>query len=173
MTKAPVEQLRQERTPPGDPDPLTAAMVLAELGGLMIRLRRRDLSLTAEAVLVNLDRAGPGRVGDLAALAGVSQPTMTEVLSRLDRAGLVGRDPHPGDRRAVHISISDEGRAYLRLRRAETHERLLGLLNTLCPEDEAALAAAVPALRHVLAAGIASQTAPLNPDCALDDQTAP
>jgi DNA-binding MarR family transcriptional regulator len=130
-----------------------AAAALVELGSLLIRLRRRDLSLTAEAVLVALDRVGPGRVGDLAALAGVSQPTMTELLGRLDRDGLVARDAHPEDRRAVHVSISQQGRAFLHQRRSERVDQLVCLFDGLNDHDAAALADALPALRHILAAG--------------------
>lgn len=126
-------------------------MVLAELGSLIIRLRRRDLSLTAELVLVNLDRSGPGRVSDLAALAGVSQPTMTELLARLGREGLIGRDSDPGDRRAVSVSISDHGRELLRRRRAETQELLHGLVASLSSEDRIALGGATAALQRLLA----------------------
>jgi DNA-binding MarR family transcriptional regulator len=139
------------RGAPHDPSP-----VLAELGSLIIRLRRRDLSLTAELVLVNLDRSGPGRVGDLAALAGVSQPTMTELLARLGRDGLIGRDSHPGDRRAVSVSISEHGRDLLRRRRAETDALLHELIASLSAEDRTALGAATPALARLVAQGPAA-----------------
>jgi DNA-binding MarR family transcriptional regulator len=127
-------------------------VALAELGSLMIRLRRRDLSLTAEAVLINLERGGPGRVGDLAALVGVSQPTMTELLGRLDRDRLITRDTHPGDRRAVQVSISATGRQFLADRRRATHEKLIELLGRLPAHEIAALVAALPALRSFLLA---------------------
>jgi len=133
--------------------PHDPALVLAELGSLIIRLRRRDLSLTAELVLVNLDRSGPGRVGDLAALAGVSQPTMTELLARLGRDGLICRDAQPGDRRAVSVSISEQGRDLLRWRRGETHALLHELVASLSAEDRAALRGATPALERLLDSG--------------------
>ena len=63
----------------------------------------RDLSLTTASTLATLDRSGPVRLSDLAAREGVTQPSMTALVSRLERDGLAERSGDPDDRRAVNV----------------------------------------------------------------------
>ena len=77
---------------------------------------------------------------------GVTQPAMTQLVARLQDAGLVTRDPDPADGRVVRVSITGEGEVTLARRRAARAERLAGVLARLSPEDRAALAAALPAM---------------------------
>ena len=104
------------------------------------------LSFTAAATLATLDRAGPRRLTMLAVSEGVTQPAMTQLVARLEGSGLVSRAHDPGDRRVVEVSITAEGSALLARRRAARAERLAGMLAQLTPEDQAALAAALPAM---------------------------
>ena len=128
------------------------AAALAEIASLLIRLRPRDMSLTAEVVLSWLERNGAGRVGDLAALAAVSQPTMTELLVRLERDGLLDRAPDPDDRRALRVTITDTGRGLLGSRREKRIQQLLVFLRPLPADQAAALLDAFAALRGIVAA---------------------
>ena len=82
----------------------------------------------------------------LAAREGVTQPAMTQLISRLEESGLVDRVAEPGDGRVVQVLITDEGQAMLARRRAVRAERVAGLLAQLSPDEQAALAAALPAL---------------------------
>jgi DNA-binding MarR family transcriptional regulator len=50
---------------------------------------------------------------DLARLARVEQPTMAEMLTRMERDGVVEREPNPDDRRGVLISLTQRSRARL------------------------------------------------------------
>jgi DNA-binding MarR family transcriptional regulator len=104
------------------------------------------LSMTAAATLATLDRNGPRRLTVLAAREGVTQPAMTQLITRLADAGLVCREAEPADGRVVQVSITDEGRALLARRRAVRTEKLAVILEQLSPEHRAALAAALPAL---------------------------
>jgi DNA-binding MarR family transcriptional regulator len=104
------------------------------------------LSMTAAATLATLERMGPSRLTGLAAREGVTQPAMTQLVSRLQDAGLVTREPDPADGRVVQVGITDEGRATLARRRARRAERLAGILAQLSQQERAALAAALPAL---------------------------
>ena len=78
----------------------------------------------------------------LAAREGVTQPAMTQLISRLEDAGLVRRESDPDDGRVVLVAITDEGRATLAHRRATRAERLAVILAQLSPDHRAALAAA-------------------------------
>jgi DNA-binding MarR family transcriptional regulator len=139
---------------PDQPHP-QAADIAAGLDGLFALLRWLSppgLSLTANSTLATLERSGPGRLTALATGQGVSQPAMTQLVSRLAEDGLVTRSADPADGRVVHVQITDLGRDYLASRRAARAARLSGLLATLSQGDQDALAAALPAIRALASA---------------------
>jgi DNA-binding MarR family transcriptional regulator len=104
------------------------------------------LSLTAAGTLATLERSGPRRLTVLAAREGVTQPAMTQLITRLEDSGLVRRAADPADGRVVLVAITDEGRATLASRRARRAERLAVILAQLSNDHRAALTAALPAL---------------------------
>jgi DNA-binding MarR family transcriptional regulator len=110
------------------------------------RLGYRDLSRTAASVLAALRDGGPQRVTVLATAESVAQPSMTTLLSRLERDGLVERGPDPADARAVLASITPEGIERLTTIRAARAAVIDARLAELDADDRAALAAAIPAL---------------------------
>ena len=107
-------------------------------------------------------REGPVRLTALAAKEGVSQPSMTQLIQRLERQGLVTRLADPDDGRAALVGITEHGQAVLADRKRIRRERLTTLLETLTPEEQSALwlsaRVALPILRQLAA----------NADC--DDQ---
>jgi DNA-binding MarR family transcriptional regulator len=107
-------------------------------------------SLTAVATMATIERFGPQRLTALAAREGVTQPAMTQLISRLEEAGLVRRESHPEDGRVVLVTITDEGRATLARRRESRAARLAAILAQLSPEHLAALSAAQPALEALV-----------------------
>jgi DNA-binding MarR family transcriptional regulator len=109
----------------------------------------RDLSLTTAATLATLDRDGPARLSDLAVREGVTQPSMTALVTRLERDGLAVRGDDPADRRAVIVSLTDAGREVLLARRTRRASRLAALLDHLDPQDRAAIEAAAGALSRL------------------------
>jgi DNA-binding MarR family transcriptional regulator len=130
-------------------DTLAAGVVAAleRLIGLFRSLSPASgLSLTAAATLATLERSGPSRLTRLAGREGVTQPAMTQLIVRLEDAGLVDRATDPADGRVVQVQITAEGRAMLAGRRAVRAERVAGLLDRLSPDERAALAAALPAM---------------------------
>lgn len=107
----------------------------------------RDLSLTAIATLHTLDTRGPVRICNLASAEGVTQPTMTALVTRLEAHGYAERMVDPDDGRAVLVGITPAGRDYLRARR-ERAASILGRLVARLPGKEAEeLHRALPALR--------------------------
>lgn len=125
----------------------SATATFERLFSLLRRTTPADgVSLTAASSLRRLEQGGPHRVTELAALEGVSQPAITQLVSRLERDRLVQRTQDPVDGRVVLIDITDAGRAVLRRRRQSRGEVLTALLAQLTPDDQAAIAAAIPAL---------------------------
>lgn len=136
---------------------------LLELVTLVVRgvSGRRDLSLTAVATLSSLDRRGPQRITTLATAEGVSQPSMTQLIQRLEQRGLVARGSDPADGRVALVTVTDQGRAALAARRKRSAERIAGLLADL-PEPDVvaladALAAVLPAMRARVWADVSGQ----------------
>lgn len=104
------------------------------------------LSLTAVATLSSLDRNGPARLTELAVQQGVTQPAMTQLVTRLQDTGLAERRPDAADGRVVLVHITDTGRAELVRRRAVRTARLGELFDRLTEDQQAALVAALPAV---------------------------
>lgn len=52
----------------------------------------------------------PYGMGDLGATLGLEKSSLTGLVDRAVRRGLVRREPDPDDRRAVHVVLTDEGR---------------------------------------------------------------
>jgi DNA-binding MarR family transcriptional regulator len=100
-------------------------------------------------------REGPVRLTTLAAREGVSQPSMTQLIQRLERHELVVRLADPDDGRAALVAATEHGLAVLADRKRIRRERLTTLLETLTPEEQSALwlsaRVALPILRHLAA----------------------
>lgn len=136
----------------GDLD-VALAEVLEQLTRLMRRLATAGtLSITAAAVLARLVREGPQRLTDLAAGERVSQPAMTQLVSRLERERLVRRAHAHGDGRGVLVEVTDAGRQLIARRRDERAAALRTMISSIGPEDRAAIGDALPALSRLIAA---------------------
>jgi DNA-binding MarR family transcriptional regulator len=109
----------------------------------------RQISFSAAATLSTLDSSGPCRLTELASREGISQPSMTTMVSRLERQGLVERQHDPSDGRIVLVAITGAGQDMLRRRRAGRVAFLSSLMGALDPAEQRALANAAPALRHM------------------------
>lgn len=135
-------------------DTAALAACLERLAGMARRLSHSaapsaDLSPTAVATLGQLRAAGPIRLSDLATSQAVTQPAMTQLVSRLERDGLAGRQACATDARVVLVCITNAGREVLRRRQRTRTARLGHLLESLPAPERARVAAAVPALNHL------------------------
>jgi DNA-binding MarR family transcriptional regulator len=114
-----------------------------------VRSQPRDMSLTSLSTLATLELTGPRRITDLAASEGVTQPSMTSLVTALERSGLVKRRNDPSDRRVALVTLTPGGMGYIQQRRQAGVEDFAQLISKL-PVDEAdALAKAVAALTHL------------------------
>ena len=146
------------------------AQSLADTAAAVIRVvtDHRDLSFTAASTLARLERAGPVRLTLLAAAEGVAQPSMTQLVQRLERQGLIMRVGDAVDGRVTLIGISDAGREVLAARRRSRDARLADLMATLPDEDQRALAAAMrvvaPLVQRMLTDDAQPSLLPERPD---------
>lgn len=132
------------------PEALATAEALDAFAAWAIRTTAsRDLSLTTAATLATLERSGPVRLSELAAIEGVTQPSMTALVSRLERDGFAERGSDPRDGRAVNVGITGAGRHALAERRHRRASVLAALLERAGPADREAITAAADALRRL------------------------
>lgn len=119
---------------------------------------RADMSAPAAFVLNRIERQGPMRVTTLAATEGVSQPSMTQLVQRLERRGLVEKVADPHDGRVALIGIADGGRKLLADRLDARRARLAQILSTLSPDERDALALSArvgsPVLQRLAASSV-------------------
>ncbi|MBN6051767.1 MarR family transcriptional regulator [Nonomuraea sp. RK-328] len=112
------------------------------------------LSFTTLSVLDTLAFAGgPMRLTDLTRTEQVTQPAITQLVTRLERDGLVERRPDPRDKRAVLVHITEAGRRIGRARHEDRTRHLVPLVARLSPEQRRAIAEALPALARLAELG--------------------
>lgn len=130
------------------------ALAIEGFNEVFIRLPNLErLSFTTLSVLHTLARRSPARITELTATEQVTTSAITQLVTRLERDGLVRRAPDPSDGRATLVHITDAGREIVESRRADRAARLVPLLGGLSATERQQLAAAVPALRRVAELG--------------------
>ena len=86
---------------------------------------------------------------ELATIMDLAQPSMTALVNRLERSGLVERSRNAEDQRVVLVSLTQAGAEYLKTFRAAGAQALTSMVAALPQEEAAALMAASPALEHL------------------------
>jgi DNA-binding MarR family transcriptional regulator len=89
------------------------------------------------------------RVGEIARNLGVRVPSATEQIIKLEKAGLVRRDPDPDDSRAVRVVLTAEGRAAVDSANERRNAVMAKILVTLSDNERQALAAALPVIEKI------------------------
>jgi DNA-binding MarR family transcriptional regulator len=99
---------------PGAGDHLMAADGLIQLSrlvqGIFARISERHDLTPVQAKLLCVLAGGPRGMAELARCFGVEKAALTGLVDRAERRGLVRRSPVPGDRRALHVMLTDAGR---------------------------------------------------------------
>ena len=78
---------------------------------------------------------GQHQVGELAEFLGVSPPSATRNIDKLERLGLVIREGHKGDRRVTLLSASPKGRELVRRYEAIKQDRVAPVAEIFEPEE--------------------------------------
>ncbi|MBE1498712.1 DNA-binding MarR family transcriptional regulator [Amycolatopsis lexingtonensis] len=113
----------------------------------------REYGLTVQqGQLLCVLMAQPYGMGELGATLGLEKSSLTGLVDRAVRRGLVRREPDPDDRRAVHVVLTAEGRDLVEEFYAATcrrvdelaaglpapdRDRLAGLLGRIVADNEA------------------------------------
>lgn len=122
---------------------------------LLRRVRATDAAsgLTASrlSALSVLTFGGPRTVGELAAAEQVSAPTMSRLVTALEREGLAARSTDPADGRRVRVKATPAGVRALERARRRRVERLAALMEEVEAPQRAVVDEAVEVLEALLA----------------------
>lgn len=116
----------------GEVEPLNRQLLVAfSLSNRAMQARTREAGLLPgqPKVLEHLVGHEGCPQGDIARACVMDKSTVTSVLTRMERTGLVERRADPGDRRTILVRLTDEGRAAARTvlaYRAQVNERAWG-----------------------------------------------
>jgi len=124
-------------------------------GLLESRAAERDLSIT-QARLLGVLRDRTPTMNQLARLLGLDKSSVSGLVDRAERRGLVVRIPSAQDKRAVLVGLTDDGRSLVSRAAASFGADLTAMLDLLPPSDRDALAAIVSRLlvAHATSRGI-------------------
>ena len=116
-----------------------AATGLVQLSGLVQALyasiaQRHDLT-PVQAKLLCILADGPRGMAELAHCFGVEKAALTGLVDRVERRGLANRTAVPGDRRALHVTLTDAGRRAATAFHGDVTLGLEHLLSPLPPQD--------------------------------------
>src|SRR4051794_40437556 len=108
------------------------------LGTLERRAAEHDVSLVQTRLLGVLRDRRP-TMQELAKLLGLDKSSVSGLVDRAERRGLVARVPSAADRRSVLVSLTDEGRALAAQVQAGFEADVTAMLDRLTPADQASL----------------------------------
>jgi DNA-binding MarR family transcriptional regulator len=141
--------------PAGEPGPhprLGLVDGLAQLSFLITGMLERraaecDLSIAATRLL------GEPTMNELARLLDLDKSSVTGLVDRAERRGLVVRAPSPADRRSVHVKLTADGRSLVSAAAARFAADVCAVLGPLPERERAALDRIVSRLLVAHAAG--------------------
>jgi DNA-binding MarR family transcriptional regulator len=121
---------------------------------LLRQLRKEDdasgLSAPRLSALSVVVFGGPLTLGQLAAAEQVKPPTMTRIVTGLEKSGLVQRIDDARDRRLTRIRSTAKGRTVLAAGRARRVQKLAGVLRLLRHAELAELARGVQLVEEII-----------------------
>jgi DNA-binding MarR family transcriptional regulator len=134
--------------------PLTARQLARQLGLRIItitqfltrRMQHEVLTPSQATVLTLLQDGRAWRLSDLASATGVRPPSMTELISRMERQGMLRKMDAVHDRRGVTVTITDEGRTLLQALNRRQIDLIARRLVLLSDEEKRLVEQALPLL---------------------------
>lgn len=110
----------------------------------------RELSLPQLFLLITLHERGTHTVSALAELLGVTAPSASALIDRMEERGLVARERDAEDRRVVHVAITEAGHTLLDEMVGMRRDRLRQILSLMNAEELRHVVGAVQGLHRVL-----------------------
>jgi DNA-binding MarR family transcriptional regulator len=130
-----------------------AARFVSAFGRLMDARTCTGFSYPRLRVLEILAESGPMIMRDVADRIGVTARNMTAAVDALEDAELVVRRPHPDDRRATLIELTDEGRTMIETALAPTVDVMTRLFGDFNRREQRQFLSGLIKLREAMACG--------------------
>ena len=135
--------------------------ILADLLFVMPALHKKVLRMDLGGAAGNFSRLhfaimgilseNSTKVTELSKTLMVTKPQMTFLVEQLVKAGIVERHPDVADRRAINLTLSDQGRTLLKEIKQKVKINIKTQLAGLTEEDRKEMAAALETLRGIVA----------------------
>jgi DNA-binding MarR family transcriptional regulator len=160
MARAAAVKVRAEkvRTEKSKRQPAAVAELAGGLRLSVTRLARilrqqdtGDLTASMVSALATVNRAGRITLGALAAREHVAAPSVTRVVDKLQRAGLVERTASEQDGRVSFVAVTADGQELIEESRTRRTAWLAARLEQLSESDLDALMRAAPILERIVA----------------------
>jgi DNA-binding MarR family transcriptional regulator len=143
--------------PPAGLESLSLADGLAQLSflvhGILERCAREHGLSIIQTRLLGILRDRTPTMNELARLLGLDKSSVTGLVDRAERRGLVARVPSTADRRAMLVSLTDHGRSLASAGESLFHADISLLLERLPPSDRDALSRLISRLLVAHATG--------------------
>jgi len=133
---------------------ITARGLAKQLGLRIVRItqfltrqmQQEVLTPSQATVLTLLQDSRAWRLSDLASATGVRPPSMTELISRMERQGWLRKMDTAHDRRGVAVTITEEGRTLLQALNRRQIDLIAGRVALLSDEEKRMIEQALPVL---------------------------
>lgn len=116
------------------------AVAFAVMGALTKLAAAHDLSLT-QVRMLGILRDRRLTISELARALGLDRSSVSGLVDRTEKRGLVQREPNAADARSVHVTVSSEGAEAVALGAAEMAHLLSSLTDALSPAEASRLTA--------------------------------
>lgn len=141
--------------PGGDTDPAEFWPAWDEFFAAMRRVRGRaaredGLTISQFRLLCAVERTPEAGLRELADAVGASAPTVTRMLTSLERGGIVRREAATDGHRRVRVHLTPDGLRLLAAKRAVVDARRAAVYASLTPEERAQLQRLLPRLAEAL-----------------------
>lgn len=125
-------------------------VALVRLGRRM-RRERLDQALAPHhlSALGAIQQLEEPTLARIAACEGVKPPSMVKTLQYLEELDYIERSAHPSDGRMLVLRISENGERKLGAMRERRNRALAETIETMTPEEQRTLAAAIPLLERL------------------------
>jgi len=86
-------------------------------------------------ILAHLMKTENPRMGDLAAVMGITVPSLTGMIKKMEEERLLERQPDPSDRRVVRVHLSEAGKRTIEGLYAEKRQKWAQMMSPLSNEE--------------------------------------
>ena len=127
----------------------TVPLVMRAIRAEMRRYSSSDLSVLQFRALLFIGRHRGASLSDVAEQIGLTLPSISKMIDRLEARDLVVRRAAPGDRRRICPELTPLGKSTLQAAAASSRDHLAEQLSVLSPAERAIIVQAMHSLHSV------------------------